>query len=104
LLQSGTSKACPQILGTPTTTHTNVNGQHDSLGSGESKCNEKIEIDGHEIPLAAMKNQPEAVPTLLSHRKVESRQLLYEAPSGDTSSGNKGHFLNRYFETYRITE
>jgi hypothetical protein len=76
LPQSGASEACPLILGTPSTAHTNANRQHDILGSGESKCNEKIEINGHEIPLAAMQNQPEAIPTLLDHRKVEPRQLL----------------------------
>jgi hypothetical protein len=36
--------------------------------------------------------------------KVKPRQLFYKAPSGNTSSGNKGHFLNRYFKTYRITK
>jgi hypothetical protein len=103
-MQSSASEACPQILGTPITAHTNADGQHDSLGSGESKCNEKIKIDGHEIPLAAMQNQPEAIPTLLGRRKVKPRQLLYKALSSNTSSGNKGHFLNRYFQTYRIAE
>jgi hypothetical protein len=42
------------FLETHTTTHTNADGQHDSLGSGESKRHEKIEIDGHEIPPAGM--------------------------------------------------
>jgi hypothetical protein len=64
----------------------------------------KNEINGHEMPLAAMQNQPEAIPTLLGCRKVEPWRLLYKAPSGDTSPGNKGHFLNRYCKTYRIME
>jgi hypothetical protein len=68
-----------------------------ALGVVNQNVMKKIKIDGHEIPLAAMQNQPEAIPTFLGRRKVEPRRLLYEAPSGDTSSGNKGHFLNRYF-------
>jgi hypothetical protein len=44
-----------------------------ALGVVNQNVMKKIEINGHEIPLAVMWNQPDVIPTLLGCRKVEPR-------------------------------
>ena len=61
-------EAVPASPGTQTTTHSYANRQYDGIRSCHSKCDEKIKIDGHEIPLAPVPNQSRTIPTLLESR------------------------------------
>ena len=68
LRRSSTCKTRLRIPGTQTTTHTYANRKYDGIRSCQSKRDEKIKINGYEIPLATVQNQSGTIRTLLEGR------------------------------------
>ena len=76
-----------------------------ALGVVNKNVMKKIKVDGHEIPLAKVPHQSDAIQTLLGSRVNKLGQLLYKAsPRDPQSNKNKTQVPYRYFNTNGITE
>ena len=65
-----------------------------ALGVVNSNVMKKNEINGYEIPLAPMPNQPNAIQTLLGIGEDKLSRLRHKTSPGNTSPGNKKYVPN----------